>query len=59
MTSKCNITVEFNNFSNLEHEALTDPKPQWTYAASLDFVVQVLTTIGTEGKTENELVSIS
>ena len=54
MASKYNMTVEeFNNFSNLAYEALTDPKPQWTYAASVDFIFQTLTTIG---ETKFELI---
>ncbi|XP_078357345.1 potassium channel subfamily K member 15-like [Oculina patagonica] len=47
MASKYNMTIdEFNNFSNLAHEALIDPKPQWSYSAAVDFVFQSLTTIG-------------
>ena len=47
MASKYNMTIEeFNNFSNRAHEALMDPKPQWTYVAAADFVFQSLTTIG-------------
>ena len=47
MASEYNMTIEeFNNFSNLAHEALSEPKPQWTYSASVNFVLQALTTIG-------------
>lgn len=47
MASKYNMTIEeFNNFSNLAHEALSEPKPRWTYVAAVDFVFQALTTIG-------------
>lgn len=32
MASKYNMTIEeFNNFSNVAHEALSEPKPQWTF----------------------------
>ena len=47
MSSKCNITMkEFDNFTNLAYEALSEPKPQWTYYRATDFVLQALTTIG-------------
>lgn len=47
MTTKYNMSIEdFNNFSKVAYEALTQPKPQWTYAAALQFVLQALTTIG-------------
>ena len=47
MASKYNMTIEeFNNFSNVAHEALSEPKPQWTYLASVDFVFQAVTTVG-------------
>ena len=47
MASKCNMTIEeFNNFSNLAFEALSQPKPQWNYVAAVDFVFQAFTTIG-------------
>ena len=47
MASKYNITIEdFNNFSSVAHEALSEPKPQWTYSAAIDFVFQAVTTIG-------------
>ena len=47
MATKYNISIEdFNNFSKVAYEALTQPKPQWTYAAALQFVLQASTTIG-------------
>lgn len=47
MSSKCSITVEeFNNFTNVAYEALSEPRPQWTYYHATDFVLQALTTIG-------------
>ena len=47
MVLKYNMTIaEFNNFSNVAYEALSEPKPQWTYVEGLDFVWQTLTTIG-------------
>ena len=47
MASKCNMTIEeFNNFSSLALEALSQPKPRWTYIAAVDFVFQAFTTIG-------------
>lgn len=47
MNSKCNVsTEEFDNFTKQAHEALSEPKPEWTYVASFDFVFQALTTIG-------------
>ena len=47
MASKYNMTIEeFNNFFNLAFEALSVPKPRWTYLAAVDFVVQAITTIG-------------
>ena len=47
MASKYNMTIEeFNNFSNVAHEALSDPKPQWTFVAAMSFSFQTLTTIG-------------
>ena len=54
MASKYNMTIrEFNNFSNVAHEALSDPKPQWTYINAMEFVYQALTTIG---KTKYDIV---
>ena len=47
MASKYNMSIEeFNNFSAVAYEALSVPKPQWTFAASHDFVFQAVTTIG-------------
>ncbi|XP_022797206.1 potassium channel subfamily K member 9-like [Stylophora pistillata] len=47
MASKYNMTItDFNNFSSIAHEALSQPKPRWTYAVSLEFVFQAMTTIG-------------
>ena len=47
MSSKCNITIEeFNNFTNVAYEALSEPTLKWTYYQATDFVVQALTTIG-------------
>ena len=46
---KYNMSVEeFNNISNTAYEALSEPKPQWTYDAAVDFLFQALTTIGKE-----------
>ena len=46
---KYNMSVEeFNNISNMAYEALSEPKPQWTYSTASSFVVQALTTIGKE-----------
>ena len=53
MALKYNMTItEFNNFSNVAYEALSEPKPRWTYVEGLDFVFQTLTTIG-KGKIQN------
>lgn len=47
MASKYNMSIQdFNNFSNMAYEALSEPKRQWTYNAAMRFVFQVLTTIG-------------
>ena len=47
MASKYNMSIEeFNNFSNVAYEALSEPKPQWTYHVAVDFVFQAFTTIG-------------
>lgn len=47
MSSKCNITIEeFNNFTNVAHEALSEPTLQWTCYHATDFVLQALTTVG-------------
>ncbi|KAJ7392344.1 hypothetical protein OS493_012003 [Desmophyllum pertusum] len=46
LASKYNMSIEeFNNVSNIAYEALSEPKPQWTYPAAVDFVFQALTTI--------------
>lgn len=47
MASKCNITIEeFNNFSNVAYEALSEPKRQWNFDVAASFVFQAMTTIG-------------
>lgn len=47
LTSKYNISIEeFNNISNIVYEALSEPKPQWTYSTAGVFVFHTLTTIG-------------
>lgn len=47
LASKYNMSIEeFNNISNIAHEALSEPKTQWTYDAAVDFVFQAVTTIG-------------
>lgn len=47
MASKYNMTIEeFKNFSNAAFEALSVPKPRWTYLTAADFVLQAITTIG-------------
>ncbi|XP_078359128.1 two pore potassium channel protein sup-9-like [Oculina patagonica] len=47
MSSKYNMTIEeFNNFSNVAHEALSEPKPQWTFFTAYEFVMSAVTTIG-------------
>ena len=47
MTSNRNMIIEeFNNFSSLALQALSEPKPLWTYVAAVDFVFQAFTTIG-------------
>lgn len=47
MASKYNMTIsEFNNFSNVAYEALSEPKPRWTYLHAIDFVFQAFSTIG-------------
>ena len=47
MASKCNITIEeFNNFSSVAYEALSEPKRQWTFDVAVRFVFQAMTTIG-------------
>lgn len=47
MATKYNMTIEeFKNFSSVAHEALSEPKPQWTFLASFEFVMTTLTTVG-------------
>ena len=47
LASKYNMSIEeFNNISNIAYEALSEPKPQWTYGNAVNFVFQALTTIG-------------
>ena len=47
MASKYNMSiVEFNNFSNVAYEALSEPKSQWNYNDAMDFVIQTVSTIG-------------
>ncbi|KAL9984091.1 hypothetical protein ACROYT_G006350 [Oculina patagonica] len=47
MASNYNMTLtEFNNFSNVAHEALSEPKPRWTYFNAMNFVLQAFSTIG-------------
>ena len=47
MASKYNMSIEeFNNFSSVAHEALSEPKPQWDYFVAMEFVFQAITTIG-------------
>ena len=49
LASKYNMSLEeFNNISNMAYEALSEPKPQWTYGNAVSFVWQALTTIGKE-----------
>lgn len=55
MASTYNMTIEeFNNFSNVAYEALSEPKPQWTYFAAFDFVMQAVTTIGKANMTPSK-----
>ena len=55
MISKYNITTEeFINFSRIAHEALSDPKPKWTFSSALDFVFQAWSTIGKNGRLSRE-----
>ena len=47
MSTKYNMSIkEFNNYSSMVYEAMSEPKPQWNYHASVDFVLQAITTIG-------------
>lgn len=46
MAMKCNMTVEdFNNFSRVAYEALSKPKPPWSFFNAFDFVLQAVTTV--------------
>jgi len=47
MALKYNMSVEeFSNFSSIAYEALSEPKPPWSFSYALDFVLQTVTTIG-------------
>ena len=47
MALKYNMTVEdFNNFSSVAFEALSEPKPSWSFFNAFDFVLQAVTTVG-------------
>ena len=47
MESKYNMSLEeFNKFCSVAYEALSMPKPKWTYIHAFDFIVQTVTTIG-------------
>ena len=47
MAMKYNMTIEeFNNFSNVAYEALSEPKPEWTFFAAWNFVLHCLSPIG-------------
>ena len=47
MATKYNMSLEdFNNFSRMAHEALTEPKLEWTFFQAMDFVFQAFTTVG-------------
>ena len=47
MGTKYNMSLEdFNNFSRMAHEALTEPKLEWTIFIAIDFLFQAFTTIG-------------
>ena len=47
MASKYNMTLEdFNHFSNMAYETLSEPKMEWTYTAAMRFVFHTITTIG-------------
>lgn len=48
LASKYNMSLEeFNKISTVAYEALSEPKPQWTYHVAVTFVIQAVTTIGT------------
>ena len=47
ISSKYNITVaEFEYFTFTAHRALTIPKREWSYFASVEFALHTVTTIG-------------
>ena len=47
MASKYNMSIEeFNGFSKVAYEALSEPKRQWSYYEAVDFTFQAFTTIG-------------
>ena len=47
MASKYNMSIkDFNYFSSVAYEALSEPKMQWTFIAAMRFVFQAVTTIG-------------
>ncbi|CAH3122349.1 unnamed protein product, partial [Pocillopora meandrina] len=47
LASKYNMSLEeFNKISTVAYEALSEPKPQWTYHVAVTFVIQAVTTIG-------------
>ncbi|KAK2572941.1 Two pore potassium channel protein sup-9 [Acropora cervicornis] len=47
MASKYNMSIkDFNYFSNVAYEALSEPKMQWTFITAMRFVFQAVTTIG-------------
>jgi len=51
LASKYNMSLEeFNNISNMAYEALSEPKPQWTYGNAATFVLHALTTVGKQRK---------
>ena len=46
MALKYNMTFEeFSNFSSIAYEALSEPKPPWSFSHAFDFVLQAVTTI--------------
>lgn len=49
LASKYNMSIEeFNNISNIAYEALSEPKPRWSYSDAITFVFHAWTTIGEE-----------
>lgn len=47
MALKYNMSIQdFNYFSNVAYEALSEPKMQWTFITAMRFVFQAVTTIG-------------